>query len=250
MNKEINISSDNLIEGKNVFFEILNSDYSIKKLFIQNGIKDNRLNNIIDDLKKKSCVVKFLPKDELDKISTTKKHQGIIALIEEYKYYEVDDILNYANEKNENPFIIICDEIEDPHNLGAIIRTANCVGAHGVIIKNRDACSVNATVIKASAGAAAYVKVAKVNNITKTIEELKKSGMWFYCADMDGDVMFDVNLKGKIGLVIGNEGKGVSRLVKEACDFVVKIPMKGNIDSLNASVACAVLSYEVLRQNL
>ena len=176
--------------------------------------------------------------------------RGVVAQAAAYEYAEVEDILNAAKEKGEAPFIFILDEIEDPHNLGAIIRTANLCGAHGVIIPKRRAVGLTATVAKTSAGAVNYTPVAKVTNIAKTIEELKKEGMWFVCADMDGQTMYDLNLTGPIGLVIGNEGAGVSRLVKEKCDFTASIPMKGDIDSLNASVAAGVLAYEIVRQRL
>ena len=181
-------------------------------------------------------------------MSVTGKHQGVIAYVAAYEYVTVDDIIKIARDKNEDPFIFILDNIEDPHNLGAIIRTANLAGAHGVIIPKRRAVGLTSTVARTSAGAINYTPVAKVTNISNTIEELKKEGMWFACADMDGDVMYNCNLTGPLGIVIGNEGEGVSRLVKEKCDYVVKIPMKGDIDSLNASVAAGVLAFEIVRQ--
>ena len=187
-------------------------------------------------------------RDKLDSMAETRSHQGIIADVEDYKYVEVSEIIDYAKSKNEEPFIVVLDEIEDPHNFGAIIRSAECVGAHGVIIKNRNQAMVTATVVSSSAGATEFMRIARVTNISKTIEELKDQGMWFACADMDGTEMQKTNLKGSIGLVVGSEGKGVSRLVKEKCDFVVKIPMKGHIDSLNVSVATGVLLYEINRQ--
>ena len=238
--------NENRIEGKNAFFECLNSNRGIKKLYVLKSIKDNKVNSAIDELKK--TIIKFVEREELDNMAETRSHQGIIAEVEDYKYVEVSDILEYAKSKNEDPFIVILDEIEDPHNLGAIIRTAECVGVNGIIIKNRNQAMVTATVVSASAGATEYMRIARVTNLSKTIEELKKEGMWFACADMDGTNMTDTNLKGSIGLVIGNEGSGVSRLVKEKCDFVVKIPMRGHIDSLNASVATGVLLYEINRQ--
>ena len=213
-----------------------------------NGIKDDKVNGLINDVKRTGTIVKFIDRDELDKMAETKSHQGIIAEVEDYKYVEVSDILEYARTKGEDPFIILLDEIEDPHNFGAIIRSAECVGAHGIIIKNRNQAMVTATVVSASAGASEYMKIARVNNLSKTIEELKQDGLWFACADMDGTPMTKTNLKGSIGLVVGNEGSGVSRLVKEKCDFIVKIPMKGHIDSLNVSVATGVLLYEINRQ--
>ena len=241
-------NKENKIEGKNAIFEAFNAGRGIKKLFVLNGIKDDKVNNLINDVKRTGTIVKFMDREELDKMAETKSHQGIIAEVEDYKYVEVSDILEYARSKNEEPFIILLDEIEDPHNFGAIIRTAECVGVHGIIIKNRNQAMVTATVVSASAGASEYMKIARVNNLSKTIEELKQEGLWFACADMDGSLMTETNLKGSIGLVVGNEGSGVSRLVKEKCDFVVKIPMKGHIDSLNVSVATGVLLYEISRQ--
>ena len=195
-------------------------------------------------------MIDFVKKERLDQISETGKHQGAIAYIAAYEYATVDDILEVAKEKGEDPFIFILDGIEDPHNLGAMIRTANLAGAHGVIIPNRRAVGLTATVAKASAGAINYTKVAKVTNINQTIDALKEVGLWFVCADMDGEEMYRLNLKGPIGLVIGNEGEGVSNLTKKKCDFVASIPMKGDIDSLNASVACGVLAYEIVRQRM
>ena len=194
--------------------------------------------------------INFVSKDRLNKYAEGDKHQGVVAMAAAYSYAEVDDILNAAKEKKEPQFIIILDDIEDPHNLGAIIRTANQAGAHGVIIPKRHAVGLTATVARTSAGAVNYTPVAKVTNISRTIDELKERGIWFACADMSGDVMYNCNLTGAIGLVIGSEGNGVSRLVREKCDFVVKIPMFGQIDSLNASVAAGVLSYEIVRQRL
>ena len=195
-------------------------------------------------------MVKFVKKERLDQISETGKHQGVIAMTAAYTYAEVDDILEAAREKGEPPFILLLDNIEDPHNLGAIIRTANLAGAHGVIIPKNRAVGLTATEARTSAGALNYTPVAKVTNLARTIEELKKQGMWFVCADMGGTQMYDLDLKGSIGLVIGNEGEGVSKLVREKCDFIASIPMHGDIDSLNASVAAGVLAYEIVRQRL
>ena len=208
------------------------------------------MNTLLREAKKHDTVINYVKKERLDRMSETGKHQGVIAYAAAYEYASVDDILSKAEEREEAPFVIILDDIEDPHNLGAIIRTANLAGAHGVIIPKHRASRLTATVVKASAGAINYTPVAKVTNISKTIEELKDKGLWFVCADMDGTTMYDLNLKGAIGLVIGNEGKGVSRLVKEKCDFVAKVPMFGNIDSLNASVAAGVLAYEIVRQRI
>ena len=240
--------SENRIEGKNAIFECQKANRGIKKLYVLSGMKDEKVNALIDEVKKTGTIIKFVDRDELDSMAETKSHQGIIADVEDYKYVEVDEIIDYAKSKNEDPFVVLLDEIEDPHNFGAIIRSAECVGAHGVIIKNRNQAMVTATVVSSSAGATEFMRIARVTNISKTIEELKKQGMWFACADMDGTEMSKTNLKGSVGLVVGSEGNGVSRLVKEKCDFVVKIPMKGHIDSLNVSVATGILLYEINRQ--
>lgn len=208
------------------------------------------MNTVLREAKKHDTVINYIKKERLDQMSETGKHQGVIGYLAAYEYATVDEILDKAREKGESPFVILLDDIEDPHNLGAIIRTANLAGAHGVIIPKHRASGLTATVAKTSAGALNYTPVAKVTNISKTIEELKKEGMWFVCADMGGTTMYDLDLKGSIGLVIGNEGKGVSRLVKEKCDFVASIPMFGDIDSLNASVATGVLAYEIVRQRM
>lgn len=238
------------IEGRNAVLEAFRSGKTIDKLFVLDGCQDGPVRSITREARKTDAIIKFVDKEQLDRLSTTGHHQGVIAQAAAYDYAEVSDILDAAREKGEPPFIFVLDEIEDPHNLGAIIRTANLAGAHGVIIPKRRAVGLTATVAKTSAGAINYTPVAKVTNISKTIEELKKEGVWFVCADMGGTTMYDLDLKGPIGLVIGNEGSGVSRLVKEKCDFVASIPMKGNIDSLNASVAAGVLAYEIVRQRL
>ena len=238
------------IEGRNAVIEAFRSGKPIDKVYIQDGVQDGPVQTIKREAKKHDTIVKFVEKERLDQMSKTGKHQGVIAMAAAYEYAEVEDILDKAREKGEEPFIFVLDEIEDPHNLGAIIRTANLVGAHGVIIPKHRAAGLTATVAKTSAGAVNYTPVAKVTNIGKTIDELKKQGLWFVCADMDGEVMYDCNLTGPIGLVIGNEGSGVSRLVREKCDFTASIPMKGDIDSLNASVAAGVLAYEILRQRM
>ena len=240
-----------IVEGRNAVLEAFRSGKVIDRLFVLDGCKDGPVQSILREAKKhKDTVISFVKKERLDQISETGKHQGVIAYAAAYEYAEVDDILNAAKEKGEDPFVIILDNIEDPHNLGAIIRTANLSGAHGVIIPKHRAASLTATVAKASAGAINYTPVAKVTNIAQTIEELKDKGLWFVCADMGGTTMYDLNLKGAIGLVIGNEGSGVSRLVREKCDMIASIPMKGDIDSLNASVACGVLAFEIVRQRL
>ena len=240
-----------IVEGRNAVLEAFRSGKTIDRLFVLDGCKDGPVQTILREAKKhKDTVISFVKKERLDQISETGKHQGVIAYAASYEYVEVEDILDRAREKGEDPFVIILDGIEDPHNLGAIIRTANLAGAHGVIIPKHRAVGLTATVAKASAGAINYTPVAKVTNIAQTIEELKDKGLWFACADMGGETMYKLNLKGAIGIVIGNEGSGVSRLVKEKCDMIASIPMKGDIDSLNASVACGVLAFEVVRQRL
>lgn len=239
-----------IIEGRNAVLEAFRSGKTIDKLYILDGCHDGPINSILRESKKQQTIVKFVKKDRLDAMSQTGKHQGVIASMAAYDYANVEDLLENARKKGEPPFLFVLDNIEDPHNLGAIIRTANLAGAHGVIIPKNRAAGLTAVVARTSAGALNYTPVAKVTNIAKTIEELKKEGMWFVCADMDGEIMYRLDLKGPIGLVIGNEGDGVSRLVKEKCDFVASIPMKGDIDSLNASVAAGVLAYEIVRQRL
>ncbi len=237
-------------QGRNAVLEAFRSGKTIDKLFILDGCQDGPIKSIVREAKKTDSLISYVDKERLDRLAGTGHHQGVVAIVAAYEYAEVEDILAAAKEKGEDPFIFILDEIEDPHNLGAIIRTANLAGAHGVIIPKRRAVGLTATVAKTSAGAINYTPVAKVTNISQTIEELKKQGLWFVCADMGGETMYNLNLKGPIGLVIGNEGNGVSRLVKEKCDFVASIPMKGDIDSLNASVAAGVLAYEIVRQRL
>ena len=238
------------IEGRNAVIEAFRSGKPIDKVFILDGCQDGPMMTIRREAKKKDVMIKYVTKERLDQMSETGKHQGVIAYAAAYEYAEVSDILEKAKEKGEDPFIFILDNIEDPHNLGAIIRTANLAGAHGVIIPKNRAVGLTATVAKASAGALNYTPVAKVTNLSQTIEELKKEGLWFVCADMDGEIMYRQNLTGPIGLVIGNEGEGVGRLVKSKCDLVARIPMQGDIDSLNASVAAGVLAYEVVRQRM
>lgn len=238
------------IEGRNAVLEAFRSGKTIDKLFLLDGCQDGPVKSILREAKKQDTIINFVKKERLDQLSETGKHQGAIAFAAAYEYAGLEDVLKAAEDKGEDPFLFILDGIEDPHNLGAIIRTANLAGAHGVIIPKRRAVGLTATVAKASAGAINYTPVVKVNNISNTIEELKDRGMWFVCADMDGEVMYNLNLTGSIGLVIGNEGSGVSRLVKEKCDMTAAIPMKGDIDSLNASVACGVLAYEIVRQRL
>lgn len=238
------------IEGRNAVIEAFRSGRPIDKLYLLDGCQDGPIMTIRREAKKQDTMIKYVSRERLDQLSDTGKHQGVIAIAAAYEYSEVEDILRIAREKGEAPFVFLLDNIEDPHNLGAIIRTANLAGAHGVIIPKNRAAGLTATVARTSAGALNYTPVAKVTNLAKTIEELKKEGMWFVCADMGGTTMYDLDLKGPIGLVIGNEGEGVGRLVKEKCDMVASIPMKGDIDSLNASVAAGVLAYEIVRQRL
>ena len=238
------------IEGRNAVLEAIRSGKTIDRLFVLDGCQDGPVRTIVREAKKHDTIVNFVPKERLDSMSETGHHQGVMAYAAAYEYAEVEDILKIAEEKGEPPFLFLLDGIEDPHNLGAIIRTANLAGAHGVIIPKRRAVGLTATVARTSAGALNYTPVAKVTNMAATIEDLKKRGIWFVCADMGGESMYRLNLTGPIGLVIGNEGEGVSRLVKEKCDMIASIPMKGDIDSLNASVATGVLAYEIVRQRL
>ena len=242
--------NENMIEGRNAVLEAFRSGKTIDKPFVLDGCQDGPVRTIVREAKKHDTLVQFVDKERLTQLSQTGRHQGVIAYTAAYEYAQVEDMLALAKERGEDPFLILLDDIEDPHNLGAIIRTANLAGAHGVIIPKRRAVGLTATVAKTSAGAINYTPVAKVTNLTKTMKELKEKGLWFVCADMGGESMYKLNLTGPIGLVIGNEGEGVSRLVKETCDFVASIPMKGDIDSLNASVATGVLAYEIVRQRL
>ena len=238
------------IEGRNAALEAFRSGKCVDKLFILDGCQDGPVRTIAREARKKDTIINYVSKERLDQLSETHAHQGVIAQVAAYEYSTVEDILAKAEEKGEPPFLILLDNVEDPHNLGAIIRTANLAGAHGVIIPKRRAVGLTSTVAKTSAGAINYTPVAKVTNLVRTMEELKQKGIWFVCADMGGESMYRMNLTGPIGLVIGNEGEGVSRLVREACDFTASIPMKGDIDSLNASVAAGVLAYEIVRQRL
>ena len=238
------------IEGRNAVLEAFRSGKCVDKLFILDGCQDGPVRTIAREARKTDTIINYVSKELLDQLSETRAHQGVIAQAAAYEYSTVDEILARAEEKGEPPFLILLDNVEDPHNLGAIIRTANLAGAHGVIIPKRRAVGLTSTVAKTSAGAINYTPVAKVTNIVRTIEELKEKGIWFVCADMGGEIMYDLDLTGPMGLVIGNEGEGVSRLVREACDFTASIPMKGDIDSLNASVAAGVLAYEIVRQRL
>lgn len=238
------------IEGRNAVLEAFRAGRPVDKLFVQDGCKDGPVQTITREAKKHGTVIQYVAKERLDQMSETGRHQGVIAYVAAYEYAEVEDILKLAQDRGEPPFIFLLDGIEDPHNLGAIIRTANLAGAHGVIIPKHRAVGLTATVAKTSAGALNYTPVARVTNLVSTMEDLKKRGLWFVCADMGGETMYRLNLTGPIGLVIGNEGNGVGRLVRETCDMTASIPMKGDIDSLNASVAAGVLAYEIVRQRL
>lgn len=238
------------IEGRNAVLEAFRSGRCVDKLFILDGCQDGPVRTIAREARKKDTIINYVSKERLDQLSETRAHQGVIAQVAAYEYFTVEEILEKAEEKGEPPFLVLLDNVEDPHNLGAIIRTANLAGAHGVIIPKRRSVGLTSTVAKTSAGALNYTPVAKVTNLVRTIEELKEKGIWFVCADMGGESMYRLNLTGPIGMIVGNEGEGVSRLVREACDFTASIPMKGDIDSLNASVAAGVLAYEIVRQRL
>lgn len=238
------------VEGRNAVLEAFRSGRCVDKLFILDGCQDGPVRTIAREARKKDTIINYVSKERLDQLSETKAHQGVIAQVAAYEYATVEEILAKAEEKGEPPFLVLLDNVEDPHNLGAIIRTANLAGAHGVIIPKRRSAGLTSTVAKTSAGAINYTPVAKVTNLVRTIEELKEKGIWFVCADMGGESMYQLNLTGPIGMIVGNEGEGVSRLVREACDFTASIPMKGDIDSLNASVAAGVLAYEIVRQRL
>jgi len=238
------------IEGRNPVIEAFRSGRTVDKLYVLENCRDGPIKTIVREARKHDTIINFVNKERLDQLSETKKHQGVIAVLAAFTYKTVEDMLRLAKEKDEPPFLFLLDGIEDPHNLGAIIRTANLAGAHGVVIPKNRAVGLTPVVVKASAGAIYYTPVAKVTNLGSCIESLKKEGLWFVCADTAGEQMYHLNLKGAIGLVIGSEGDGVSRLVKEKCDFIASIPMKGDIESLNASVAAGVLGFEIVRQRL
>ena len=242
------MENESRLEGRHSVMEAFRAGKLIEKLFVLKGCKDGPVLSILREAKKAGTLVDFVPKERLDHMSESGKHQGVVAVLSAFEYSTVEDMFVLAEERGEEPFIFLLDGIEDPHNLGEIIRTANLAGAHGVIIPKRRAVGLTPTVVKASAGAVHYTPVAKVTNLSAEMEQLKERGMWFVCGDMDGEVMYHQNLKGSIGLVVGNEGSGVSRLVKEHCDYVARIPMAGDIDSLNASVAAGVLAFEIVRQ--
>ncbi|EQK46601.1 RNA 2'-O ribose methyltransferase substrate binding family protein [[Clostridium] bifermentans ATCC 638] len=239
-----------IIEGRNPVIEAIKNDREIDKIMIANGAKEGSIKKITAMAKEKNIIIQYVDRNKLDEISTSHSHQGVIANVSEYKYFELDDLIQNAKDKGEDPFFIILDEITDPHNLGSIIRTADAVGAHGVIIPKRRSVHITPTVVKASAGAVEYVPVCKVTNIVNTIKTLKEHGLWIAAADMDGQTFYEQNLTGPIGLVIGSEGFGISRLVKKNCDYIVKMPMVGNVTSLNASVAGSILLYEIFKQRI
>ncbi|KAB0578767.1 23S rRNA (guanosine2251-2'-O)-methyltransferase [Fusobacterium naviforme] len=242
--------NENAVEGRNAVIEALRAGKTVDRLYVQDGLRDGPIQTILREARKCDTRVELVSKERLNQMSDTGRHQGVIAMVASYSYAEVEDILERAREKHELPFLFLLDGIEDPYNLGAIIRTANQAGAHGVIIGKNRAVGLTASVARTSAGALNYTPVAKVTNLSRTMEELKKEGLWFVCADMGGETMYDLKLTGAIGLVIGNEGKGVSELVKKHCDFTASIPMRGEIDSLNASVAAGILAYEIVRQRM
>lgn len=243
-------SNSQQIEGRHAVAEALRAGRPVDKLYVLDGCKDGPVSSIVKAAKKGDALVQFVSRERLDQISETKKHQGVIARMAAYEYASVEEILAKAEEQGEPPFVFLLDGVEDPYNLGAVVRTADQVGAHGVIIPKNRAVGLTASAARASAGALNYIPVARVTNLARTIEQLKKQGIWFVCADMGGQPMYQVDMKGPLGLVVGGEGEGVSRLVREACDYTASIPMKGHVDSLNASVAAGVLAYEAFRQRM
>lgn len=245
---EVQIGQDGLevVAGRNPVMEVLNGDRDVERIFIAQGAEGS-ISKIVAVAREQGVIVDFVPKEKIDAMAPDAKHQGVVAKVSEYKYASMEDVMEKARVSGEDPFLIILDEITDPHNLGAIIRTAECAGAHGVIIPKRRACSLTQTVALSAAGAIEKMPVVQVTNLARTIEDLKKQGIWIGAADMDGENYMKANLSGPIAIVIGNEGKGVGRLVKEKCDFVLSIPMKGTINSLNASNAAAILMYGIRR---
>lgn len=242
--------NDYFIEGRNAVLEAFRAGRTIDRLYVLEGCQDGPVRTIVREAKKQDTLIQYVPKERLTQVARNGKHQGVVAFAAAYAYAQVEDMLALAEKRGEDPFLILLDDIEDPHNLGAIIRTANLAGAHGVIIPKRRAVGLTAVVAKTSAGALNYTPVAKVANLKQTMEELKEKGIWFVCADMEGTLMYRLDLRGPIGLVVGNEGAGVGRLVRETCDFAAAIPVRGEIGSLNASVAAGVLAYEIVRQRL
>lgn len=243
-------SNSQQIEGRHAVAEALRAGRPVDKLYVLDGCKDGPVSSIVKAAKKGDALVQFVSRERLDQISETKKHQGVIARMAAYEYASVEEILAKAEKQGEPPFVFLLDGVEDPYNLGAVVRTADQVGAHGVIIPKNRAVGLTASAARASAGALNYIPVARVTNLARTVEQLKKQGIWFVCADMGGQPMYQVDMKGPLGLVVGGEGEGVSRLVREACDYTASIPMRGHVDSLNASVAAGVLAYEAFRQRM
>ena len=242
---------ENIIEGRNAVIEALKSERTIEQILIAKGDTGGSINVVLGIAKEKGIVVKEVERKKLDKLSENRAHQGVVAIATSYNYYTVQDIINYAKEKGEKPFIIVLDEIEDPHNFGAILRTAEVCGVHGIIIPKRRSVGVTPVVYKTSAGAVEHIKIAKVTNINNVLDELKEDGIWVYGADMDGDKFcFEEKLDSSIAIVIGNEGKGISKLTKAKCDVLIKIPMVGNVNSLNASVAAGIIMYEAVKQKM
>lgn len=240
--------SDRIV-GRNPVLEALKSGREIDKIFIKKGQPEGSLRPLVKKARDKGIIISEVDKKKLDELSGGENHQGVVAFVSEIKYKTIDEILQCAKDRGESPFVVILDRITDPHNVGAIIRTAECVGAHGVIMPKRASAPINEIVAKTSAGAVEYANICKVTNLVSAIETLKENGLWITGADMDGQSMYDIDFTGGVGLVIGNEGEGISRLVREKCDFIASIPMKGRVSSLNASVAAGVLMYEVLRKN-
>lgn len=242
---------EDLVEGRNAVLEVLRSDRTIEYLLVAAGSTTGSINKILGLAKENGIIIKEVDRKKLDGMSITGSHQGVMAIVTPYKYFEVDDIIEYAESKNEKPFVLVLDEIEDPHNLGSIIRTAEICGVHGIIIPKRRNVGVTPIVYKTSAGAVEHMKIAKVANINNAIDKLKENGMWIYGADMHGqDYCYKTDFSGAVALVIGSEGKGISKLTKDKCDVLVKIPMVGQITSLNASVAAGILMYEILKQKM
>lgn len=239
---------EDVIYGRNPILEAINAGHEINKLLVLEGSKDKNLQKVINAARDKKILIQFVERKLMDKISEGENHQGVIAYVSPYHYYELEELIQLAKEKNEEPLLIICDEITDPHNLGSIIRTANAVGAHGVIIPKRRSAAINQTVVKTSCGAVEYVPVARVTNITQTIKQLQNLGVWVVGTDMDAPLYYEANLTGNIAIVIGNEGEGISRLVKESCDLMVSLPMMGQVSSLNAAVAGSIVMYEAIKQ--
>ena len=239
---------ENVVSGRNAVRELLAGGRDIEKIYIQSGDREGSVNQLIGIASERKLPIIEMDRAKLDRISGGARHQGIVAIAAERNYSTIDEILDYAAERGEPPFIVICDGIEDPHNLGAIIRSAECAGVHGVIIPKRRAVGLTTVVAKASAGAIEHVRIAKVTNIAQTIDELKERGLWLYAADMGGDSYYSTDLRSSAAIVLGSEGFGISRLVKEKCDFTVSIPMYGNVNSMNVSCAAAVIFAEVAKQ--